>query len=168
VEVKAAERFLLLVLLGLALPVRADDPPVVEHQPSPCTIPEKPVNLCATVTDDSQVARARLYFKAAGDDFYSFVDMVFSGINYCGTIPAPREGKVKAIEYYVQAVDDQYQSRRTSTYQMIVQPEGVCEFPPTIEPTAAIVVHATNKKQGKKLHDGFAAEGVSFVPVTAK
>jgi hypothetical protein len=164
-------RLLFLTILGATLPARADDPPVVEHQPTPCTIPEKPISLCATVTDDAQVARSRLYFRAAGEDFYSFVDMVFSGINYCGTLPAPREGKVKAIEYYVQAVDDQYQSRRTSTYQMIVQPEGVCEFPPLEKEeakAASIVVHATNKKQGKKLPDGFAAEGVSFVPIAAK
>ena len=31
---------------------------------------------------------------------------------------------------------------------------------------AAIVVHATNQKQGKKLPEEFVATGVSFVPVT--
>ena len=114
----------------------AEEPPDVEHQPCPARCPDKPITLCATVTDDGQVAKARIYFRAAGEKFYSFVDMAFGGINFCGTLPAPREGKVKAIDYYVQAVDDQFETKRTSTFQMTVQPEGVCEFPP-VEKDAA-------------------------------
>jgi hypothetical protein len=73
----------------------------------------------------------------------------------------------KAIEYYVQAVDDTYQPQRTSTYRLAVQPEGVCEFPPVEKDAAkaaAIKVLATNRKQGKKLDDGFGTTGVTFVP----
>jgi hypothetical protein len=157
-----------LLLLGFAARSAADDPPHIEHQPSPCTIPEKPISLCATVTDDGQVAKARIYFKPAGDKFYSFVEMVFGGINFCGTLPAPHEGKVKVIEYYVQATDDQFQAQRTSTYQMNVQPEGQCEFPPLEKDPArgaAVRVYATNKKQGKKTPEGFQATGVSFIPL---
>lgn len=153
-----------------ATPAFANDPPEVDHQPSPCTIPDKPIALCATITDDAQVAKARLYFRRAGEDFYYAVDMVFGGINYCGTLPAPREEKVKTIEYYIQAWDDQYESKRTSTYQMNVQPESVCAFPPVErngEKAAAISVFATDKKQ-KKLDDAFAATGVRFVPVGGK
>lgn len=147
------------------------EPPSVEHQPIPCTVPARPISVCAGITDDRQVAKARVYFRPAGGKFYSFVEMAFGGINFCGTLPSPREGKVKAIEYYVQGVDDEYDSQRTSTYRMNVLPEGVCEFPPVEKDpsrTAAIVVHATNKRQGKKLPDGFAGAGVSFVPVTGR
>jgi len=165
-------RLLLLAALWLpAVPARADDPPEIEHQPVPCTVPNKPIALCAGVTDDSQVAKVRIYFKPQGEDYYSFVDMTFGGINYCGTLPAPREGAVKSVEYYVQAVDDQYQSSRTSTYQMNVQPEGVCAFPPVQKDAAkaaSITVYATHKKQGKKIYDAFANAGVNFVPVAAK
>jgi len=158
------------VLVLAALPgfTSADDPPVVEHQPSPCTVPERPISLCASVTDDGQVAKARIYFRRAGEKFYGFVDMVFGGINFCGTLPAPRQDKIKAIEYYVQATDDEFQAQRTSTYQMNVQPQGVCEFPPVEKDAsraAAIRVYATNKKQGKKLDKAFQAEGVTFVPL---
>ena len=150
----------------LAARTAAAEPPSVEHQPVPCTEADKPLSLCATVTDDGQVAKARVYFRAAGEKFYSFVEMEFGGINYCGTLPAPREGKVKSIDYYVQAIDDSFESQRTSTFTLAVQPEGVCEFPP-VEKNAsraqAIVVHATNAKQGKKLPDGFLAAGVTFV-----
>jgi hypothetical protein len=158
---------LMAVLFAAAAPARAE-PPSLEHQPPPCTVPDKAIRLCAGVTDDGQVAKSRIYFRRGGDKFYSFVDMAFGGLNFCGTLPPPRGGKVASIEYYVQAVDDQYESTRTSTYQIAVQPEGVCEFPP-VEKDAAraadIAVHATNAKQGKKLPDEFQGAGVRFVPV---
>jgi hypothetical protein len=97
--------------------------------------------------------------------------MAFGGINFCATLPAPRDGKISAIEYYVQGVDDEYDAQRTSTFQMNVLPEGVCEFPPLEKDAtraASIVVHATSPRQGKKLPDGFAAAGVSFVPVAGR
>ena len=146
----------------------AAEEPDVAHQPSPCTVPDKPISLCASVTDDGQVAKVRIYFRPAGEKYYSFVDMAFTGINFCGTLPAPREGKTQALDYYVQGVDDEYETRRTSTYQLTVQPEGVCEFPPVEKDAArarAITVYATSPKQGKKLPRAFQATGVTFVPV---
>jgi hypothetical protein len=168
---RAFASVLAILLAGFASPLRADDPPDIEHQPLPCTLFNRPISLCATVTDDANVAKSRIYFRPAGEEFYSFVDMVFGGINYCGTLPAPREGALKVIEYYIQAVDDQYQAKRTSTFQMNVQAEGVCEFPPLerdASKAASITVHATNKKQGKKVHDAFANPGVNFVPIVVR
>jgi hypothetical protein len=146
----------------------AAEEPDVAHQPSPCTVPDKPISLCASITDDGQVAKARIYFRPAGEKFYSFVDMAFTGINFCGTLPAPREGKTEAVDYYVQAVDNQFETQRTSTYQLTVQPDGVCEFPPlekAASKAAAITVYATSPKQGKKLPGVFQPSGVTFVPV---
>jgi len=158
-------RALAVLVLAAAAAARAEEPSV-DHQPSPCTIPEKPITLCASVTDDGQVAKARIYFRAAGEKYYSFVDMAFTGINFCGTLPSPRQGKVQALDYYVQGVDDEFETRRTSTFQMNVQPEGVCEFPPVDKAAkGAITVHATSDKQGKKLHGAFRNDGVTFVPV---
>jgi hypothetical protein len=94
--------------------------------------------------------------------------MTFAGVSYCGTIPGPREGKMKAIEYYLQAVDDQFQPTRTSTFNMVVQPEGVCEFPPLekdAKKASTIKVFATNRKQGSKLDSAFVQTGVTFVAV---
>lgn len=147
----------------------ADEPPEVEFQPAPCTVPDKAISLCAGISDDVEVAKARIYFRIAEKKYYSFVEMVFGGINYCGTLPAPREDKIKAIEYYLQAVDSDYQTKRTSTFQINVQAEGVCGFPPLEQDpqkAASIVVHATHKKQGKKLPKQFLSTGVQFVPVT--
>jgi hypothetical protein len=163
-KVLAPAFVLLLLPAGHA---RADDPPAVEHQPALCTWPEKPLSLCAAISDDGNVATARLYFRRAGEDYYAYVNMAFTGVSYCGTLPGPRE-KAKAIEYYVQAVDDNYQPQRTSTFRLPVQPEGICEFAPVEKDpakAAAIRVLATNRKQGKKLDDGFNTTGVTFVPI---
>ena len=98
-------------------------------------------------------------------DYFSSVEMSFGGINYCGVLPAPREGKLKSFEYYIQALDDQFQPERTSTFRVNVQPEGLCGFPPTAKGGPfTFTVQATNKKQGKKLPDGFESAGVTFVP----
>ena len=158
-------------LLAAPLAARADDPPVIDHTPAPCTVPEKAISLCSAISDDNRVATARLYFRRVGEDFYQFVDMAFTGVSYCGTIPGPREGKMKSVEYYVQAVDDQFQPNRTSTFNMNVQPEGACEFPPLekdAKKAAAIKVFATNRKQGTKLDGAFVQTGVTFVPVVSR
>ena len=155
---------IVLVAATLAL---ADDPPAVDHQPALCTVAEKALSLCAAVSDDGNVAVARVYFRREGDKYYSFVAMSFTGMSYCGTLPAPHE-KAKALEYYVQATDDNYQTQRTSTFRLPVQAEGVCEFPPVEKNEAkasAIKVWATNRRQGKKLDDAFSTEGVTFVPL---
>lgn len=155
-----------LVLLSAALAV-ANDPPAVDHQPALCTVPDKPLSLCAAVSDDGNVAVARIYFRREGEVYYSFVQMAFTGVSYCGTLPAPRE-RAKAIEYYVQAVDDQYETFRTSTHVIAVQPDVVCGFAPVEKDASraqAITVHATHPKQGRKLPDAFVSAGVTFVPV---
>jgi hypothetical protein len=160
--------FLCVTLASAAF---ADDPPAIDYTPAPCTEAGKAISLCAAISDDHNVSAARLYFRRAGEDFYSLVDMTFGGINYCGTLPAPREGKLKVIEYYVQAVDDQFQAQRTSTFQLKVVSAGQCEFPPIEKDpkrAAAIKVFATNKKQGSKLDDAFDRTGVTYVPLGAK
>jgi len=153
------------LLLLIAPSAFANQPPDIDHQPSACTLANQTLNLCATVTDDGQVAKVRIYFRREGDTFYSFTDMAFGGINFCGTVPAPRERKMRVLEYYIQAIDDAYETQRTSTYKLPVALEGACEFPPPKGQAAAITVYATNKKQGKKLPDGFDPASVTFVPL---
>lgn len=147
---------------------QADELPLIEHQPSPCVLPGKPFRLCAKVSDDVGVGKARVYFRRAGDTYYAFADMAFDGLNYCATLPAPRPGGARLLEYYVQALDSAYQAQRTSTFQLQVKPALECEFAPEEsdpQRRATIVVHATHVKQGKKLGDGFLGTGVTFVPI---
>jgi len=166
VSVRALPVLAVLALLGPSA-ARADDAPAVEHQPAPCTVPDRPISLCAAISDDGSVAAARVYFRRAGQTYFAYVNMSFTGVSYCGVVPAPR-AKVKAIEYYVQAMDDKYQPTRTSTFRLAVVPEGACEFPPLEKDAAraaAIRAFATSAKQGRKLDDAFADAGVTFVPV---
>jgi hypothetical protein len=159
-------RRLAVVIALPALLALADDPPEIEHQPIPCTIPGKPLSICAQIADDAMVGKAKVFFRPADDKFYAWVEMAFGGLNYCATLPAPR-AKLKSIEYYVQATDDQFQSKRTSTYQINVQPEGVCEFPPLEKDAtraSSIKAYATSPRQGKKLPDEFEPAGVTWVP----
>jgi hypothetical protein len=155
---------ILLASFALAVAAGADDPPNIQHQPPPCTVPGQPVSLCAAVSDDGQVAKVRIFFRPEGDEYYSSVEMTFGGINYCGVIPAPRE-KLKAFEYYIQAIDDQFQPNRGTTYRVNVLSEGACEFPPVAKGGPfTFTIQATSKKQGKKLPGGFDSTGVTFVP----
>ena len=70
-----------------------------------------------------------------------------------------------------QAIDDQLDTQRTSTFQLGVQPESLCEFPPVetnAARAAAITVYATDRKQGNKLPEAFLGAGVTFVPAPGK
>ncbi len=146
----------------------ADEPPVIEHQPYPCTVPSRAMSICASISDDAMVSKARVYFRPEKEKYYNYADMVFSGLNYCATLPAPREGKTRSLQYYIQAVDDDYNTQRSSTYSMAVQESELCGFPPLEkdpEKAKSITVFGTHHKQGKKLNDKFVRTGVSFVPV---
>ena len=157
------------LLMSLPLLARADEPPTITHQQSACTLPGRPFTLCAQVFDDVQVARVTINFRKAGETYYSYVQAPFDGLNYCGTLPAPRELKT-SIEYHVQAVDSDFQTVRTSSFILQVQPEEQCEFAPVEKDAsraANIVVYAQNQKQ-KKLSDAFAETGVKFVPLGGK
>ena len=142
--------------------------PSVDHQPSPCTVPEKPVSLCACITDDGQVAASRIYFRPAGEKFYSFVDMVFGGLSFCGTVPGPRAGKVQTHRVLRAGGGRPVRVAAHEHLQHGRDPRSASSRPSRRTPAraAAIMVHATNQKQGKKLPEEFVATGVSFVPVT--
>jgi len=160
------KRFAGVLLLFFCVPAGAGEGPDIDSQPVPCTLPEKAFTICARVTTDGTITAARVYFRREGADFFNFVDMVFGGVNYCATIPAPRE-KTKAVEYYVEAIDNNYEPRRLSTFRINVTDVN-CEFPPVEKDATkagAITVHATNRKQGKKLDEAFDSTGVNFIPV---
>jgi hypothetical protein len=160
-----------VTLLGLPLALATlaaapADEPVIDHQPITCTLPEKHPRLCTYVADDGEVKRARVYFRAKGQEAFYWTDMIFDGIQYCVTLPAPKKG-VQAIEYYLWAVDDSFTSQRTRTFELSFLPSG-CDYPvfdEDPERTSKIIVNATSEKQGKKI-EGFSDQGIlHFIPV---
>ena len=150
-----------------AVTALANDPPLVEHQPAQCSIVAKPIELCATVLDDGDIAKVRAYFRRPGEKEYLISEMAFEGARFCTTLPAVKAGKLRTLEYYIQAIDTEYESKRTSTYQLLIQNEEECAFPATqkdAKKAAAITVQATSAKQGAKIPDYLEPAGVTFVP----
>lgn len=148
-------------------PLPLNDPPSVEHQPAECSLVARPIELCATVLDDGDIARVRLYFRKPGEREYFMTEMAFEGARFCATLPAVKAGKLRALEYYIQAIDTEYESKRTSTYLLPLQTEVECGFPAVQKDpkkAAAITVHATIPKQGAKLPDFLDPAGVTYIP----
>lgn len=162
-------------LIGvLAFPIlaasqaQANDPPLVEHQPAQCSTVGKPIELCASVLDDGDIAKVRTYFRRPGEKEYLISEMQFEGARFCTTLPGVKPKKLRSLEYYIQAVDTEYESKRTSTYQLQIQEEGDCAFPAVqkdAEKAGSIVVFATSKKQGTKVPDYLDSTGVTVVPL---
>jgi hypothetical protein len=162
-------RFRALLALSLCAPwaALAQESPDVQHQAAYCTVPDRPIRICAVIQDDGEVVKARTYFRAEGREYFSIVDMELLEDQYCATLPAPRGGKTKAVEYYIQAIDDQYLPQRTVPFMLELQEPEVCGFPPVEhDPSraASITVLATNRSQGDELDDRFVRDGVRFVP----
>lgn len=145
----------------------ANDPPEVQHQPPECSVLEKPIELCATVLDDGDIAKVRTYFRRPGEKEYLVSEMTFEGARFCTTLPGVKSGKLRTLEYYIQAIDTEYESKRTSTYQLQMQTDTECAFPAIQKDpkkASAIKVQATSAKQNK-LPDYLDPTGVTFIPV---
>jgi hypothetical protein len=137
------------------------DEPVVDHQPVECSVPEKNARICAYVLDDGEVKRVRTYFRAEKQEAFYWSDMAFDGIQFCATLPVAKKG-VPSIEYYIWAVDDEFQSIRTRSYSISLVPTSPCAYPVVDEDPARVsnlVVYATSEKQGKKI-EGFEEQGI--------
>ena len=148
-------------------PALANDPPSVEHQPVQCSVVSKPTELCASVFDDGDIAKVRTYFRRPGEKEYIISEMVFEGARFCTTLPGVKPGKLKTLEYYIQAIDTEYESKRTSTYQLPIQADGECEFPAIqkdAKKASAITIHHTAAKLGSKIPDYLEPAGVTVVP----
>jgi hypothetical protein len=166
---RAAAVALAIAVSALAPEARAEEP-TVDHQPVECSTPEKNTRLCAYVLDDGEVKRVRAYFRAEKQEAFYYSEMVFDGIQFCATLPVAKK-EVASLEYYVWAVDDQFQSTRTRSYPVSLSPTAPCAFPVIDEEPARInniVVYATSEKQGIKI-EGFEERGITqFVSLRKK
>ena len=160
---------LFAALPALSSPARAEEP-TIDHQPVECSTPEKNTRVCAYVLDDGEVKRVRAYFRAEKQEAFYYSDMVFDGIQFCATLPVAKKG-VDVLEYYVWAVDDEFQTTRTRSYPVSLSPSAPCAFPVIDEEPERIgnlVVYATAEKQGSRI-EGFEERGiVQFVPLRKK
>lgn len=154
---------MILVILAILLmggPLVAEEP-TLDHQPVDCSVPEKNARVCSYVLDDGEVKRVRTYFRAEDQEAFYFSEMAFDGIQFCATLPVAKKN-VRHIEYYVWAVDDEFQSSRTRNYKISLVPSSPCAYPVVDEDPeriANIVVNATSAKQGTKIKE-FEEQGI--------
>ena len=158
------------VLVGTAVvalgAVASADEPMVDHQPVECSVPEKNPRICAYVLDDGEVKRVRAYFRSDRQDAYYWSEMAFDGIQFCATLPVA-EDSVKAIDYYVWAVDNEFQITRTRPYEISMRETSSCSYPVIDEDPARVqnvVVSATSTKQGDKIKDFEEQSVAKFIP----
>ena len=152
-----------------AAPVFSEEP-LLDHQPIVCSLPGKNPRACAYVADDGEVKKVRAYFRAEGREFFYWSEMVFDGIQYCATLPVAKKN-VKGVEYYLWAIDDSFQSKRTRSYKMSLVPEAPCEYPvfdDDAERSSNLVVNATSSKQGSSISDFIDKGIVRYIPVGQK
>ena len=144
--------------------------PTIDHQPVDCSTPEKNTRICAYVLDDGEVKRVRVYFRAEKQEAFYWSDMTFDGIQFCATLPVAKKG-VATLEYYVWAVDNDFQSTRTRSNLVSLSPAAPCAFPVIDEEPeriANLVVNATSEKQGTAIQE-FEERGITqFVPLRKK
>jgi hypothetical protein len=142
------------------------DEPLIDHQPVICSLPEKNPRICTYVADDGEVKRVRVYFRAEDQEAFYWSEMAFDGIQYCATLPVPGS-RVRSVDYYIWAIDDNFESQRTRTFTVSVAPHSPCEYPVFDEDPdriSQLVVYATSPKQGDSIKD-FEKDGIArFVP----
>ena len=142
------------------------DEPTLDHQPVECTVAEKNPRICAYVLDDGEIKRVRVYFRSDRQDAYYWSTMAFDGIQFCATLPLAK-GNVQAIDYYVWAVDDEFQITRTRPYEISLRKTASCSYPVIDEDPeriASLVVNATSGKQGDKIKDFEQSSVSQFIP----
>ncbi len=62
------KRLVPVLLLLTSTAALANDPPSIDYPPALCTLVDKPIALCAVISDDGQVAVARVYFRREGSN----------------------------------------------------------------------------------------------------
>ena len=115
---------LLAALLFLQEP--ANNPPDIADETAACAKPGSRPRVCARVFDDRGVAKVRVLFRTRGSKPYFAAEMTFDGARYCVSLPAPQKA-TQGIEYYLEAVDTDFEPARVPAGTMAVA--GECSAP---------------------------------------
>jgi parallel beta-helix repeat protein len=79
--------------------------PVIYHENITNANEGESIPISATITDDTKVANATLYYRITGEKAGISTPMIHIGDNYSATIPESHV-TTAGIEYYIEAVDD--------------------------------------------------------------
>jgi hypothetical protein len=110
---------LLVVLLGASPMTRAQGP-TIDHKGVGCVVADRFPSLEAKVTPQTTVARARVYFRAAGAPFWYFVEMKAQEGSFWAALPKPKKS-LKRLDYYIEAVDTALSMTRTAEFSPAVE-----------------------------------------------
>ena len=138
---------------------------VIEHDEIGCVVAEKHPRVVACFMPRSQLARARVYFRAGGTEPWYFVEMKSDAPCFSGILPKPKR-TIPSVEYYVAATDRQLADSQTREFAPEVVPdEASCRkglLAPFVDKASVVVGSAA----GAALPAGFlAGAGVSTAAV---
>ena len=91
----------------------------IHHDPIGCFVAGQFPLIDAGIEPAGSVARARVYFKAAGSDNWYYVEMTPAEAGFIGKLPRPKL-EASPIGYYVQATTTEFGENRTPENQAIV------------------------------------------------
>ena len=114
-----------------APPQAASAPAVIEieHHPPACVAAGKYARLDACFRPNSQLARARVYFRALGTKDWFYVEMARDMPCHHALLPRPKKD-IGKIEYYISATDRRSSEARTKEETVLVTADGRCSGGP--------------------------------------
>jgi hypothetical protein len=133
---------LLASLLSVSL---AEAALTVQHDGVGCVLAENHPRLEARITPEAEVARARVFFRAAGTPHWYSIEMTRQAGSWTGVLPKPR-ASTERIEYYLEATDKVFVPARTAErIAAVVQGPAACQKDVVMAastPAARVVVTA--------------------------
>jgi hypothetical protein len=135
---------ILIAAAGLfAAPLRAAVN--VQHQAVGCLLADAHPRLEARFEPEAEVARARVFFRAAGTPHWYSVEMTHQAGLWSGVLPKPKRSAAR-IEYYLEATDKAFVPARTGEHAAeVVAGPGACRKDVPLAaavPSARVVVTA--------------------------
>lgn len=128
---------LLTAMLAAPASAQENEAPAIRHDPPACGSAATRLRVCAYVVDETGIAQVRINFRARGTRAYYWTPMAFDGALYCAWLPAPLP-ETRAVEYYVEAVDDQFEPSRTADHTVPVRPDCSLSAPDPAPPPAVV------------------------------
>ena len=127
----------------LAFALLASSSPVIQDETADCFKSGDRPLICAHVMDERAVASARVFFRSRDGKGFYWAELSFDGARYCATLPRP--SAETRVEYYLEAVNDGYETARTRSRSL--EARSGCRAS-TADPQAPpTVVHTTVPQQ---------------------
>jgi hypothetical protein len=150
-------------ILGVAslLAVPSAEAVTIEHAAVGCIVAERFPTIAARFDPAGEVGRARVYFRAAGTIHWYFVEMQGAAGAFSGLLPKPKRS-LKAIDYYVEAVDRASAPSRTPDYHPpVVAVEAECRHETLVALAVTVGRVVLGSAAGApSIPAGFATDGI--------